>query len=115
MIFYALLSGCLAITLINSFEDCRQCILSKHLVSEYPPKNIKRKDEERRALKVKKHSGLLKLKTGGVPKYHFVPEKLSTAFYERVLYDAMRLFHRFSHNTRNEGLGDIIVVRRKNN
>ena len=34
---------------------------------------------------------------------------------ERVLYDAMRLFHRFSHNTRNGGLGEIIVVRRKNN
>lgn len=115
MIFYALLSGCLPITLINLFEDCRQCILSKHLVSEYPPINRQRKNEERRALKVKKHSELLKLKTGGISQVHFVPEKLSTAFYERVLYDAMRLFHRFSQNTRNEGMGDIIVVRRKNN
>jgi len=115
MIFYALLSGCLPITVINSLEDCRQCVLSKHLVSKYPSINRQRKSEERRALKVIKHSELLKLKTGGISKYHFVPEKLSTAFYERVLYDAMRLFRRFSQNTRNDGLGDIIVVRRKNN
>lgn len=114
MIFYVLLSGCLPITLINSLEGFSQCILSKHLVSEYLAINRQRKSEERKALKVKKHSEFLKLKTG-VSKVHFVPEKLSTAFYERVLYDAMRLSHRFSQNTRNEGLGDIIVVRRKNN
>ncbi len=66
--FYALLSCCLPITVINSLEGCRQCILSKHLASEYPPIKRKRKDEEIRTLKVKKLSELLKLKMGVYPK-----------------------------------------------
>jgi len=74
MIFYVLLSGCLPITLINSLEGFSQCILSKHLVYEHPSINRQRKSEERRALKVKKHSEFLKLKTG-VSKVHFVLEK----------------------------------------
>jgi hypothetical protein len=35
-------------------------------VLEYPPINRQIKNEERRALKVKKHSELLKLKMGGI-------------------------------------------------
>jgi hypothetical protein len=68
-----------------------------------------------RALRVCQHPDPQKPEIRGCPKYHFVPKERSMAFYERVLYDAMRLFHRFSHNTRNENPGDIIVVRRKNN
>ncbi len=68
-----------------------------------------------RALRVCQHPDPQKPEIRGVSKYHLVPKESSMAFYERVLYDAMRLFHRFSHNTRNGGLGEIIVVRRKNN
>ncbi len=43
--FYALLSCCLPITVINSLEDCRQCILSKHLVSGEPLNIGKREND----------------------------------------------------------------------